>query len=336
MKIKIGINGFGRIGRYFLRLCLNPSVNKNIEVTKVNSPGSLESSAHLLEYDSVHGRLNQKVSCEENFICVNGHRINYSRQKDVEKIDWKDVDIVLESTGVFKEQSDLKKHLKQGVKKVIVAAPAKGADLTVVYGVNHKDYKPQTHHIISNASCTTNGVAPLALILNREFGIEQGFLTTIHAYTSDQKLLDSAHKDLRRTRAAGLSMIPTTTGATSAVEKILPQLKGKLQGLSIRVPTPNVSLIEFVVSTQKNLSVEKVHQALKESSQSSLKGILDFQEKPLVSCDFLGSPYSCVVDLPLTKVNSNHLQLFAWYDNETGFCHRLVDMIHFLKDKGFS
>ena len=333
--IKVGINGFGRIGRYFLRMCLNPAFNKKIQVVRVNSPGSIESSAHLLKYDSVHGRLDEDIYHEGNKLHVDNHEIEYSREREIEKINWSDVDIVLESTGVFKEKSDLQKHIQKNVSKVVVAAPAKGVDWTVVYGVNHNEYEPQKHHLISNASCTTNGVAPIAQVLNEAFEIEKGFLTTIHAYTSDQKLLDSAHKDLRRARAAGLSMIPTSTGATTAVEKILPTIKGKLHGISIRVPTPNVSLIEFVVFCKKNTSVQDVHGVLTQKAEVSLKGILSVQEKPLVSQDFLGSPYSSIVDLPLTKVHSNHIQVWAWYDNETGFCHRLIDLIHFLESRGY-
>ncbi len=331
--VKVGVNGLGRIGRYFLRLCSDS--NSSIQVKAVNSPGSIEASAHLLKYDSVHGIFDQAVTCSSSHIQVGDQKILYSRHKNPEEIQWEDVDVILECTGLFKEKEDLKRFFKNQVKKVIVAAPAKGADWTVVYGVNHKDYDPSSHHTISNASCTTNGLAPLAQVLDENFGIEQGFLTTVHAYTNDQKLLDSAHKDLRRARAANLSMIPTTTGATSAIEKILPALKGKLQGVSIRIPTSNVSLIEFVVQCKSKLSVDQVHRALNESSKNDLKGILQIETKPLVSCDFLGSKYSAIVDTSLTKVHRNQLQIFAWYDNEAGFCHRLIDVINLIHHQGF-
>ena len=327
--VRVGINGFGRIGRYFLRLC--SAVNSPIKVTAVNSPGSIESSAHLLKYDSVHGPFEPHVSCSSKHIQVGDQKILYSRYKNLEECSWENVDVVLESTGIFKEKEDLQKHFKNQVKKVVVAAPAQGADWTVVYGINHKEYKPSEHHIISNASCTTNGLAPLVRVLDQHFGVEKGFLTTIHAYTNDQKMLDSAHKDLRRARAGGLSMIPTTTGAVKAIEKVLPSLKGKLQGIAVRVPVANVSLIELVVQCQKPIHISDVHQVFEEHSKNSLKDILCVETQPLVSCDFIGSKYSVVLDSLLTKkLQNDHLQMFAWYDNEAGFSHRLIDVICYL------
>ena len=325
--IRLGINGLGRIGRYFLRLAVS---QPDIQVVAVNSPGSLESSAHLIQYDSVHGRFSQEVHTENNQIHIGKQKIHYSQHKNPENILWKNVDIVVECSGVFKEKEFLKKHFKNEVKKVLVSAPAKGADWTVVYGVNHKDYQAHSHHIVSNASCTTNALAPLALVLDQSFGIEHGYMTTVHAYTSDQKLLDAGHRDLRRARAAGLSLIPTSTGAATALEKILPHLKGKLQGLSVRVPTANVSLVELAIVCKKEMTVSQIHHAFKQSRQAHLKNILDVEEKPLVSCDFIGSPYSTVVDAPLTKTYKNTAQVFAWYDNEAGFCSRLLDVISFL------
>ena len=330
--VRVGINGFGRIGRYFLRLC--SMTNSPIQVTAVNSPGSIESSAHLLKYDSVHGPFEPSVSCSSSHIQIEDQKILYSRNKNLEDCSWENVDIVLESTGLFKEKEDLQKHFKNQVKKVVAAAPAQGADWTVVYGINHKEYKPSEHHIISNASCTTNGLAPLLWVLDQHFGLEKGFFTTIHAYTNDQKLLDSAHKDLRRARAGGLSMIPTTTGAVKAIEKTLPSLKGKLQGMAVRVPVANVSFIELVVQCRKPAPISAVHQAFFEHSKKSLQGILYVENHPLVSCDFIGSKYSVVLDSLLTKTQQDLLQLFAWYDNEAGFCHRLLDVICYLNRLG--
>lgn len=325
--VKVGINGFGRIGRYFLRLCLE---EESIQVSSINSLGSIESSAHLLKYDSVHGVFPADVSVSNNHICAGNQKIPYFKNKDPEEILWHNTDIVLECTGRFKDKEELKKHFKNSVKKVIAAAPAEGADWTVVYGVNHQEYKPEIHHIISNASCTTNALAPLVQVLNMCFGVQRGFLTTVHSYTSGQKLLDGSHKDLRRARSAPLSMIPTTTGAGRAIEKILPSLKGCFSGVSIRVPTANVSLIDFVVQCKKKVGMEEALQQLDKASKTSLKGILRVERQPLVSCDFLGSSYSAVVDASLTKTHEDHLQFFAWYDNEAGFCHRLVDVIRFI------
>ena len=328
--IKVGINGLGRIGRYFLRLSQLDS--SPIQVVAVNSRGSIQSAAHLIQYDSIHGRFHKNVSVSNSHLHMDRHSILYSQWSDPEKIEWKDVDVVLECTGVFKKKEDLTKHFQNQVKKVVIAAPVAGADWTVVYGVNHKEYQPDAHHIISNASCTTNALAPLLKVLDQSFQIQEGFMTTIHAYTNDQRLLDNAHKDLRRARAAGLSMIPTTTGATSTIEKILPHLKGKLQGISIRVPTANVSLIELTARCLQPVRVSEVHQVMEREATQSLKGILSIESAPLVSQDFIGSSYSTVLDAHLTKASQDHtVQLFSWYDNEAGFCHRLMDVIQWIQ-----
>ena len=327
MSIRVGINGLGRIGRYFLRLSRASSV---VDVRAVNSHGSIESSAHLIQYDSIHGPLKESVEVSsENFLKIGENQIAYSRKNHPEQIEWKDIDFVLECTGRFKKKEDLARHLKNQVKKVITAAPAEGADFTMVYGVNHEDYKP-SYNIISNASCTTNCLAPLAFVIHKAFGIVNGYMTTVHAYTSDQRLLDSSHKDLRRARAAALSMIPTTTGAVKAIGKIIPDLKGKLQGLAIRVPVSNVSLLELVLQCQKNVSLNSLNEVLEQSAEGFLKGVLSVEKKPLVSTDFLGSSASAVLDQALTQVHGQTVQIFAWYDNEAGYCHRLMDLMKYI------
>ena len=327
MSIRLGINGLGRIGRYFLRLArTEPFLN----VCAVNSHGSVESSAHLIQYDSIHGSWNEEVEAvSERSLKIGTDLINYSKKNHPESIEWNDVDFILECTGRFKKKKDLSAHFKNEVKKVIVAAPAEGADFTMVYGVNHEEYKP-SYKIISNASCTTNCLAPLVHVIQKIFGVESGYMTTVHAYTSDQKLLDSSHQDLRRARAACLSMIPTTTGAVKAIGEIIPELKGKLKGLAVRVPVSNVSLLELVLTCQKEVSLDSVNKVLEESAQGSLKGILCIEKKPLVSIDFLGTSASAVLDQSLTQVHGKTLQLFAWYDNEAGYCHRLLDIMKYI------
>ena len=327
MSIRVGINGLGRIGRYFLRLARASS--SAVDVRSINSHGNIESSAHLIQYDSIHGPLNESVEVSERALKIGKDQITYSRKDHPEQIEWQDVDFVLECTGRFKKKEDLSLHLKNQVKKVIVAAPAEGADFTMVYGINHKDYKP-SYKIISNASCTTNCLAPLAFVIHKAFGIVNGYMTTVHAYTSDQRLLDSSHKDLRRARSAALSMIPTTTGAVKAIDRIIPDLKGRLQGLAVRVPVSNVSLLELVVQCQKNISLNSLNEVLKQSSETSLKGILSIEKKPLVSADFLGSSASAVLDQALTQVHGKTAQIFAWYDNEAGYCHRLLDIMKYI------
>ena len=325
--LSVGVNGLGRIGRLFLR-----KAGGRFHIEAVNSPGSIESAAHLLKYDTVHGVLKEDVQILSDNIQIGGQKFRYSREKDPAKIDWSGVDLVLESSGVFKTKEDLSLHLKNSVKKVLVAAPAKGADWTAVYGVNHKDYAPSKHHLISAASCTTNCLAPMALVMDQTFGIERGYMTTVHSYTNDQKLLDSAHKDLRRARSAALSMVPTTTGAVGAIGQILPSLKGRLKGFSIRVPTANVSLLELVLFCKKTCSKDLILKSFLEFEKKS--SILAIEKNPLVSSDFIGSPFSAVIDADLVQAEGNTAQLFAWYDNEAGYCHRLMDLIEAIEKKG--
>lgn len=327
MAIKLGINGFGRIGRMVFRAALN---NPDVEVTAINDLTDTKTTAHLLEYDSVHGLLKNKVSFNENSIIVDDKTIMAMAYKDPGQIPWKnaDVDIVCECTGFFRDRDGASKHFEGGAKKVIISAPAGNPDLTVVMGVNHDMYDPTSHNIISNASCTTNCLAPVAKVLLDNFGIVAGMMTTIHAYTGDQRILDFPHKDLRRARAAGLSMIPTTTGAAKAVSLVLPELEGKLNGLSVRVPTPNVSMVDFVVTTQKDgLVKEDVNNALEKASKENLKGILGYCDIPLVSIDFNSNPLSSIVDAGCTDViNGNMVKIFSWYDNEAGYSNRMIDL----------
>ena len=327
MSIRVGINGLGRIGRCFLRLT---RFSPDLDVCFINSHGSIESSVHLIQYDSVHGPLNEKTEVfSKDSLKIGEDLVAYSRKDHPKHIPWEGVDFVLECTGRFKKKEDLAQHFKGPVKKVIVAAPAEGAEFTVVYGVNHKDYK-SSYNIISNASCTTNCLAPLAFVVHKTFGIVNGYMTTVHAYTSDQKLLDSSHKDLRRARAAALSMIPTTTGAVKAIDRIIPDLKGKLQGLAVRVPVPNVSLLEFTVQCRKDISLNSLNEVLGQYAEGDLKNILSIEKKPLVSADFLGSSASLVVDQALTQVCGKTAQIFAWYDNEAGYCSRLLDLMKYI------
>lgn len=327
MTIKIGINGFGRIGRMVFRAALQ---HPNIEVTAINDLIDTKTTAHLLEFDSVHGILNNDISATDDAIIVDGKKTRVTGFKDPGQIPWSDsdVDIVCECTGLFRDRDGASKHLDGGARKVLISAPATNPDSTIVMGVNHDDYDPASHNIISNASCTTNCLAPVAKVLLENFGIVSGMMTTIHAYTGDQRILDFPHKDLRRARAAGLSMIPTTTGAAKAVALVLPELKGKLNGLSVRVPTPNVSMVDFVVVTQTNdLSTEMVNQALENASKNQLKGILGYSTKPLVSIDFNSSPLSSIVDASCTDViNGNMVKVYSWYDNEAGYSNRLIDL----------
>ncbi|MFO7496365.1 MAG: type I glyceraldehyde-3-phosphate dehydrogenase [Desulfobacterales bacterium] len=326
MAIKLGINGFGRIGRLVYRAALK---NPTLEVTAVNDLSDAATMAHLLKYDSVHGVLDATVSAGSDSITVDDRRVAISAVKDPEKIPWKDaaVDIVLECTGLFRDRESAAKHLAAGALKVIISAPAKDPDATIVMGVNANHYDPRNHHVISNASCTTNCLAPVAKVLLENFGIRSGLMTTIHSYTGDQRLLDFPHKDLRRARAAALSMIPTTTGAARAVALVLPELNGKLNGLAIRVPTPNVSIVDLVVSIEKQgVAVSDVNTALKEASEGELAGILGFNDLPLVSSDFNGSPLSSIVDAPTTYVIGDMVKVLAWYDNEYGYSSRMVDL----------
>lgn len=326
MSIRIGINGFGRIGRLVFRAAMK---HPEVEVVAVNDLSDAQTMAHLLKYDSVHGNLNVTITAKEDAIEVDGKSIAIRSVKDPEQIGWSDlgVDIAAECTGIFRDRDKASKHLAAGARKVIISAPASNPDITIVMGVNANKYDPRQHHIISNASCTTNCLAPVAKVLLENFGLSCGLMTTIHSYTGDQRLLDFPHKDLRRARAAALSMIPTTTGAAKAVALVLPELSGKLNGLAIRVPTPNVSLVDLVATVEKSgITVTDVNEALKQAAQESLAGILGYSEAPLVSVDFNGSPLSSIVDAPTTYVVDNMVKVLAWYDNEAGYSHRMVDL----------
>jgi glyceraldehyde 3-phosphate dehydrogenase len=326
MSVRVGINGFGRIGRLACRASLK---NDAVEVVAVNDLTDASTMAHLLQYDSVHGRLDQEVRGGDSAIEINGRSITYTAIKDPADLQWGDlgVDVVMECTGFFRTKDAASKHLASGARKVIISAPATDPDITIVIGVNHTLYDPKEHHIISNASCTTNCLAPVAKVLSESFGIVSGLMTTIHSYTGDQRLLDFPHKDLRRARAAGLSMIPTSTGAARAVALVLPELKGKLNGLAVRVPTPNVSLVDLVARVEKSgLTVDEVNGALKAAADGPLKGIMAFSDLPLVSSDFNGSTYSSIVDGLTTYVVDDLVKVLSWYDNETGYATRMVDL----------
>ncbi len=334
MAVKVAINGFGRIGRNVFRAARGV---KGFEIVAVNDLTDPATLAHLLMYDSVHGQFAGEVTATDAAIIVDGKTIQVRKEKDPASLPWKKlgVDIVIESTGRFTDRADAQKHIDAGAKKVIISAPAKGEDLTVVMGVNEGAYQPASHHILSNASCTTNCLAPVAKVLLDQFGIVKGLMTTVHAYTNDQMILDLPHKDLRRARAAGVSMIPTTTGAAKAVSLVLPQLKGKLDGLAVRVPTPNVSLVDLVVTTEKDTTVAEVNAALKAAAQGPLKGVLIFCEEPLVSKDFNGNPASSIVDsLTTTVIGGNMVKVMSWYDNEWGYSNRIVDLVGLLIAKG--
>lgn len=333
MSIRVAINGFGRIGRLFFRACYG---YPDIEVIAVNDLTDAYTLAHLLKYDSVHGKFKASVKALENNILIDDKEIQVFAETSPERLPWQDlkIDVVIESTGRFTDRAGAGKHLQAGAKWVIISAPAKEEDITVVMGVNHHLLDPAQHRIISNASCTTNCLAPVAKVLHENFGIERGFATTIHAYTNDQRILDLPHKDLRRARAAAISMIPTTTGAAKAVGKVLPELKGKLDGLAVRVPTPNVSIVDFVVQLHKEVTESDINEALKRASKEELRGILHYIEEPLVSVDFNGSTYSCIVDSLLTKVIEGRLaKVISWYDNEYGYSCRLRDLVLYLMEK---
>jgi len=334
MATKVGINGFGRIGRNVVRAALG---NPNIEIVAANDLTDTKTLAHLLKYDSILGPLHGDVKLEADAIVVNGKRIKVFAVKDPAEIDWSSVgaEVVVESTGRFTDAKDAAKHLRGSVKKVIISAPAKNEDITIVLGVNDSAYDPKKHNIISNASCTTNCLAPVVKVLYEKFGIEKGSMTTIHSYTNDQNVLDFPHKDLRRARAAALNMIPTTTGAAKAIGLVMPQLKGKLDGYAMRVPTPNVSVVDLVAVTTKNTTTEEVNAALKAAAEGELKGILAYTEDPVVSTDMLHNPNSSIVDSGLTKVlGGNLVKVVAWYDNEWGYSMRVVDLVEFLAKKG--
>lgn len=328
--LKVGVNGFGRIGRNFLRASLESGAN--FEIVGVNDLTDNETLAHLLKYDSILGRLKQPVTFTETSITVGGKTISVSAERDPANIPWAKlgVDVVVESTGIFTKAADAQKHINAGAKKVIISAPATDEDITIVMGVNHEKYDPAKHHIISNASCTTNCLAPMAKVLNDEFGIIRGLMTTIHAYTNDQVILDFPHKDLRRSRAAALSIIPTSTGAAKAISLVLPELKGKLDGYALRVPVPTGSATDLTVELSKEVSVAEINAALKKASSGSLKGYLSYTEDPIVSADIVTDPSSCIFDAGLTKVIGTTAKVVGWYDNEWGYSNRLVDLIQYI------
>ena len=330
MSVKVAINGFGRIGRIFLRASIG---YKDFEVVAINDLTDSKTLAHLLKYDSIHGIFGAEVKASDNGITVNGKEIKILAITDPGKLPWKDlgIDAVLESTGRFTDRASASKHLDAGAKWVIISAPAKDPDVTVCMGVNEEAIDLSKHKIISNASCTTNCLAPVAKVIHQEFGIVRGLMTTIHSYTNDQRILDFPHKDLRRARAAAMSMIPTTTGAAKAVGLVLPELKGKLDGMSIRVPTPNVSVVDLVAELKKDTTAEEVNAALKKAAEGKMKGILQYTEEPLVSIDFNGNDHSSIVDASVTKVIEGRMvKVIAWYDNETGYSSRVRDLIIYL------
>jgi glyceraldehyde 3-phosphate dehydrogenase len=334
MPVRIGINGFGRIGRNIMRAALG---DKDLDFVAVNDLTSAKTLAHLLKYDSVLGNLDARVEARNDGISVDGHEFTVLSLRDPAQLPWKDlgVDVVFESTGLFTSRDDAAKHLTAGARKVVITAPAKAPDLTIVLGVNDEIYDPKKHQIISNASCTTNCLAPIAKVIHQRFGIRKGWMTTIHSYTNDQQLLDLPHKDLRRARAAALSMIPTTTGAAIAVGEVLPDLKGKLDGFAMRVPTPNVSVVDLAAILDRKTSGDEVNAALKEAADGALKGILQYSTDELVSIDFKGNPHSSIVDAPYTKImDGDFLKVLSWYDNEWGYSNRCVDLVRLLVKRG--
>ncbi len=339
MSIKVGINGFGRIGRAVLKNILKDPECSNIEIKAINDLTDPATLAHLLKYDSVQGVFPQEITSNDEEIVINGKSIRIFSEKEPRKLPWKGqgVDFVIESTGFFTSREAAGQHLDAGAKKVIISAPSKNPDITLVLGVNQETYSPDQHNIISNASCTTNCLAPVAKVLNDNFFIEKGLMTTIHSYTNDQRILDLPHSDLRRARAANVSMIPTTTGAAKAVALVLPEIAGRLDGMAIRVPTPNVSLIDLVVEVKKNTSNKEVNEVFKEAAREGLKNILRVEDNPLVSVDYNGNPYSSVIDSLSTKVmKDNMIKVLAWYDNEWGYSNRVKDLLKFIVSKNNS
>ena len=337
MTTRIGINGFGRIGRQSLKAILERH-GRDLEVIAVNDLTDTKTNAHLLKYDSTYGRFPGEVEATADTLIVNGHIVKVLSQRDPAQIPWSDlgVELVIESTGLFTEAEKASAHLRGGAKKVIISAPAKGEDLTIVPGVNDEMYDPAKHHIISNASCTTNCLAPAAKVLNDAFGIERGLMTTIHSYTNDQRILDQVHKDLRRARTAGANIIPTSTGAARALALVIPELKGRFDGMSLRVPTVTVSMVDFVANVRKEATKESVNAAFKEASEGSLKGILGYSDEPLVSMDYRGDDRSSIIDGLSTMVTGgNMVKVLAWYDNEWGYSCRIADLANFIAQKGF-
>ncbi len=332
-RVRVGINGFGRIGRCAFRAGLRDS---SVEFVAVNDLTDAKTLGHLLKYDSVHGRLDAKVEVGDKLLRVDGKELKVLAERDPAKLPWKElgVDIVIESTGLFTKRADAAKHLAAGAKKVIISAPATEPDVTIALGVNEEVYQPASHHVISNASCTTNCLAPIAKVLHREFGIRRGWMTTTHAYTNDQQILDLPHSDLRRARAAAVSMIPTSTGAAKAVGLVLPELNGKLDGIAIRVPTPDVSVVDLVAELDRNATAEQINEAFSKAAEGPMKGILAVSKEPLVSIDFLGDAHSSTVDAQNTKVlGGNLVKVLAWYDNEWGYANRVVDLTRLIASK---
>jgi len=335
MKIKVGINGFGRIGKNFLRAYLESDCN--FEVVAINSTSGPEKHAHIFKYDSIYGVYPQSVEAKGSSIVIGDKTIIFTAHRDPEQIPWGEmgVDIVIESSGVFTSREGAQKHIKAGAKKVIITAPAKEEDITIVMGVNQDNYVPEKHHVISNASCTTNCLAPVIKVLHQSFGVVKGMMTTVHSYTNDQNILDLPHKDLRRARAANLSIIPTTTGAAQAVTKVIPELKGKLTGMAMRVPTPAVSVVDFVGQLSSSATAEQINEALKNAAENELKGVLGYNEDPLVSVDYKQNPLSSIVDgLSTMMIGEDMVKIISWYDNEWGYSCRIVDLVGFIISKG--
>ncbi|MFJ7639421.1 type I glyceraldehyde-3-phosphate dehydrogenase [Peribacillus sp. NPDC097264] len=334
MTVKVGINGFGRIGRNVFRAALK---NPEVDIVAINDLTDANMLAHLLQYDSIHGSLQEKVTVDGDYLVVDGHKVKVLAERDPAQLGWGElgVEVVVESTGRFTKRADAAKHLEAGAKKVIISAPASDEDITIVMGVNEEKYDAANHHVISNASCTTNCLAPFAKVLQEQFGIKRGMMTTVHSYTNDQQILDLPHKDYRRARAAAENIIPTTTGAAKAVALVLPELKGKLNGMAMRVPTPNVSVVDLVAELEKDVTAEEVNAAFKKASEGELKGILEYSELPLVSGDYNGNPSSSTIDALSTMVmEGNMVKVLSWYDNETGYSNRVVDLIGYLAKKG--
>lgn len=335
MTVKVGINGFGRIGRNVFRAALK---NSNVEIVAINDLTDANMLAHLLKYDTVHGTLAEEVTVDGEYLVVGGKRVKVLAERDPAQLGWGSlgIDVVVESTGRFTKRDDAAKHLEAGAKKVIISAPASNEDITIVMGVNQDKYDAASHHVISNASCTTNCLAPFAKVLNEKFGIKRGMMTTVHSYTNDQQILDLPHKDYRRARAAAENMIPTTTGAAKAVALVLPELKGKLNGMAMRVPTSNVSVVDLVAELEKNVTAEEVNAALKAAAEGELKGILAYTDLPLVSKDFNGATVSSTVDgLSTMVLEGNMVKVLSWYDNEVGYSNRVVDLVDYIAQKGF-
>ena len=336
MAVKVAINGFGRIGRNAFKVAMDKYAD-SMDIVAINDLTDPATLAHLLEFDSCFGRFNGTVEAKEDALVVNGKEIKVLAERDPANLPWKEmgVDIVIESTGLFTAKEKAVKHIEAGAKKVIISAPAKNEDITIVMGVNEDKYDPANHHVISNASCTTNCLAPFAKVVHEKFGIRRGLMTTVHSYTNDQRILDLPHKDLRRARAAALSIIPTTTGAAKAVALVLPELKGKLNGFAMRVPTPTVSVVDLVAELDKSVTAEEVNAALKEAAEGPMKGILGYEDRPLVSIDFKGDPRSSIVDgLSTMVMEGNMVKIVSWYDNEWGYSNRIADLVNYIASKG--